>query len=96
MLNKEFTSGKLNIVKWRAPSGEENVLRLKEEMSVKWRELGQDLGISDAKLTGFYIEFRHSNLDCMNAVTLEWMQKASHQMVNCTHKDGESESRGWE
>ena len=73
-------------MKWRAPSGEEKVLRLKEEMSVKWRELGQNVGISDAKLTGFNREFQCSNEDCMNAVITEWMQKGSHQKVNCTHK----------
>ena len=85
MLKKEFTSAKLNIMKWRAPSGEEKDLRLKEEMSIKWRELGQNVGISNAKLTGFR-EFQRSNEDCMDAVTVEWMQKGLHQKVNCTHK----------
>ena len=82
MLKKEFTSAKLNNIKWRAPSGEENVLRLKEEMSVKWRELGQNVAISNAKLTGFKCS---DNVDYMDAVTVEWMQKGS-QKVNCMHK----------
>ena len=84
MLKKEFTSGKLNIMKWRAPSGEEKVLRLKEEMSVKWRELGQNVGISNAKLTGFQEFHLRSIIDCMDAVIIEWMQKGS-QEVNCMH-----------
>ena len=85
MLKKEFTSAKLNIMRWRAPSDEEKVLKLKEEMSVEWWELGQNVGISDSNLTGFQQELHHSNKKCMNAVTLEWMQKGS-QEVNCTHK----------
>ena len=78
---EDVTSGKLNIMKWRAPSGEEKVLRLKEEMSVKWRELGQNVGISDAKLTGFNREFQCSIEMCMDSVSQEWIKKGFHQKV---------------
>ena len=69
-------------MKWRAPNGEEKVLRLKGEMSVKWRELGQNVGISDARLTGIRIFHSDSNEECMNTVTQEWIQKGLHQKVN--------------
>ena len=78
---EDVTSGKLNIMKWRAPSGEEKVLRLKEEMSVKWRELGQNVGISDAKLTDFQAFHLRSNGMCMDSVSQEWIKKGSHQKV---------------
>ena len=67
-------------MKWRSPCGEEKVLRLKEEMSVKWRELGQNVGVSEAKLDGF----RHSHLDpeeCMNAVIQAWIEKGSQKVI---------------
>ena len=67
-------------MKWRSPCGEDLLLRLKEEMSVKWRELGQNVGVSNAKLAGF----RHSHLDpveCMNDVIQAWIEKGS-QKVN--------------
>ena len=78
---KDVTSGKLNIMKWRAPSGEKKVLRLKEEMSIKWRELGQNVGISDAKLTDFQDFFLRSNGKCMDSVSQKWIKKGSHQKV---------------
>ena len=68
-------------LRWRAPSGEEKVLKLKEEMSVKWRELGQNVGISNAKLTGFQEFHLRSNIDCMDAVIIEWMQKGSQEVA---------------
>ena len=69
-------------MKWRAPNGEEKVLRLNEKMSVKWRELGQNVGISDARLTGFRTFHSCSNEECMNSVTQEWIQKGLRQKVN--------------
>ena len=79
---EDVTSSKLNIMKWRAhASGEEKVLRLKEEMSVKWRELGQNVGISDAKLTDFQEFHLRSNGKCMDSVSQEWIKKGSHQKV---------------
>ena len=68
-------------MKWRAPSGEEKVLKLKEDMSVKWRELGQNVGISDAKLSGFQT-FHHCSIEmCMDSVSQEWIKKGFHQKV---------------
>ena len=67
-------------MKWRSSSGEEKVLRLKEEMSVKWRELGQNVGVSEAKLSGF----RHSHLypeECVNAVIQAWIEKGSQKVI---------------
>ena len=67
-------------MKWMSPCGEEKVLRLKEEMSVKWRELGQNVGVSEAKLAGF----RSAHLDpeeCMNAVIQAWIEKGSQKVI---------------
>ena len=75
---QEISHSQLNIIKWRSPSGEE-ILRLKEEMSVKWRELGQNVGVSESKLAGF----RHSHLDpeeCVNAVIQAWIEKGSQKV----------------
>ena len=51
-------------------------------MSVKWRELGQNVGVSEAKLAGF----RCSHLDpeeCMNAVVQAWIEKGSQKVMSC-------------
>ena len=48
-------------------------------MSVKWRELGQNVGVSEANLAGF----RLSHLDpeeCMNAVIQAWIDKGSQKV----------------
>ena len=77
MVEKELSQHKLNIIKWRAPSGEDKVLRLKQEMSAKWRTLGQNIGISDAELDGFEQSHLKSNEKCVNSVIQKWIEKGS-------------------
>ena len=76
-LEKELSQAKLNIVKWRAPSGEDKVLRLKQEMSVIWWTLGQNVGISNAELSGFQQFHQNSTGKCMDSVIQKWIGKGS-------------------
>ena len=66
----------LNCMEWRK-SGNKKTRRLKEVMSKKWKEMGQNLKISDAKLTGFEDKHRGDNEKCMNSVITEWFEKTS-------------------
>ena len=49
-IDEEITHSKLNLVQWK---NNEKKVRLKEEMSVKWKEMGQNVSISDAVLQGY-------------------------------------------
>ena len=76
-LEKELSQPKLNIIKWRAPCGEDKVLRLKQEMSVVWWTLGQNVGISNAELSGFQQFHQNSTGKCMDSVIQKWIEKGS-------------------
>ena len=60
-----------------------NKVKLKEDMSVKWRQMGQNVGISDAKLKEFADEHQKNNRNCMDSVITEWINKTSDMV--CTH-----------
>ena len=74
-VEKEITHEKLNLMKWRK-NGEKKTCRLKEGMSEKWREIGQNVGISDAILGGYWTSY-HDNQECINSVITEWIRKTS-------------------
>ena len=76
-LEKELSQDKLNIIKWRAASGEDKVLSLKQEMSVVWWTLGQNVGISNAELSGFQQFHQNSTGKCMDSVIQKWIEKGS-------------------
>ena len=77
-LEKELTQYQLNFITWGARSGEEKkVLRLKQEMSVNWRMLGQNIGISDAELEGFWQFHFNSPIHCMDSIIQKWIQRGS-------------------
>ena len=69
----------LNFIRWRK-CNEEKSCCLKEEMSVKWREIGQNVGIGDAILEGFWDGSCCDNQKCMNSVITEWNRKSSEEV----------------
>ena len=74
---KEISQDKLNLMKYKSIE-----VKLKEEMSLRWRQLGQNVGIGDAKLTGFEDKHQKDNEKCIDSVITEWIHKTS-KMV-CT------------
>ena len=74
-IDEEITQSKLNLIQWKKNDKERDV-RLKEEMSVKWKEMGQNVGISDAVLQGY----RGDNIECMDKVITKWKTKG-HKKV---------------
>ena len=74
------TLQRLNIIKWRDENGADHKLRLLEEMSVKWKEWGETVGISAAKLDGFERQHHFSNKNCMSAAVREWLQMDSREV----------------
>ena len=77
-----MTLSRLSIIKWRDENGVDHKLRLLEEMSVKWKEWGETVGISAAKLDGFERQYHFSNKDCMSAAVREWLQMDSREVYS--------------
>ena len=75
-----MTFSRLSIIKWRDENGADHKLRLLQEMSVKWKEWGETVGISAAKLDGFERQYHFSNKDCMGAAAREWLQIDSREV----------------
>ena len=69
------------MLKWKDSSGEDKVVKIKEEMSAKWMKLGQNMGISDAKLIGFKSSNNNNTDECINDVTIVWMQNSGKLKV---------------
>ena len=65
-------------MKWRK-NGKEKTCRLKDEMSKKWKRIGQNVGISDAILHGYWTSY-HDNQECINSVINEWISKTSEKV----------------
>ena len=80
-IDEEITHSKLNLMQWEKNHEVKNA-RLKEEMSIKWKEIGQNLDISDAVLCGY----QGHHLDGMNMVITKWKDKA-HKKVSCTNNN---------
>ena len=60
----------------------EKNLSLKVEMSGKWREIGQNVEIGDAKLKNFASMHQGDNEMCMNNVITEWIDVTSKKVHN--------------
>ena len=67
-------------MEWRRKNGNKDTLPLKEMMSVKWKKMGQNLKITDAKLKGFDDKHRGDKEECMDSVITEWFKKTSDKV----------------
>ena len=76
IIDEELTQSKLNLIQWKKDGKKEKV-RLKEEMSVKWKEMGQNVNISDAVLKGY----RGNNIECMDEVITKWKNKTHDKVL---------------
>ena len=75
-IDEEITQSKLNCIQWKK-SGEEKEVRLKIKMSLKWKEMGQNLDIDDAELLGY----QGDNIQRMDSVITKWKSK-THKKVS--------------
>ena len=75
-IDEEISQSKLNLIKWKK-NGEEKKVHLKKEMSVKWKEMGQNINISDAVLQGY----EGNNMERMNEVIIEWKSKGHKKVL---------------
>ena len=68
------------LLRWTASSGQSQVLRLQQEMSPKWRDIGQLLCISGAQLDGWEEMYQRDPIRCIDRVVQTWMQRSSEQV----------------
>ncbi len=69
-----FSLRRLGKIKYTGAGGRSCELTLLEEMSVKWDQVGDLVGLSAAKLKSIRSEFSN-NEECMRSVATEWMQR---------------------
>ena len=76
VIEEKLSQSTLNIMKWHK-SGKEEKVCLKEEMSGKWKVMGQNVGISNAKLDGF----QGDNTSRMDSVISEWISRTCEKVT---------------
>ena len=55
-------------------------MRLIEEMSPEWDDIGRLIGISKAKLLGYRSQCMNNYKDCMKHVAGDWMEMCSEKV----------------
>ncbi len=72
-----FTMKKLIILKWTDKSGQPKTLRLRDEMSPKWREAGELLDLTAANLECISAKHHGDVRECLRDVLRDWVQSDS-------------------
>ncbi len=72
-----ITLKRLTLLKWTDKSGQRKTLRLRDEMSPHWREAGDLLGLSIARMDGIYTHHLADVRQCCRDVLKDWIQSDS-------------------
>ena len=67
------------LLRWTDKSGQTQVLRLQQQMSPMWKEIGQLLDISGAQLDGWEMYLKDQSR-CLHNVIQVWMQRNSKKV----------------
>ena len=78
-VGKKISMSGMIILKWTDRSGKSQVLRLQQEMSPKWMDIGKLLSISEAELENWR-KMHHDPSDCMSSVIGKWKQRNSEKV----------------
>ena len=79
-IGKNISLSGMMLLRWTDRSGESQVLRLQQQMSLRWREMGQLLDISGAELDGWETGHLRDPSRCLNNVIQVWMQRNSKKV----------------
>ena len=79
-IGKKISMSGMMLLRWTDRSGQSQVLRLQQEMSPRWREMGQLLDISGAQLDGWETMHQKDQSRCLNSVIQVWMQRNSRNV----------------
>ncbi len=72
-----ITLKRLTLLKWTDKSGQRKTLRLRDEMSPHWRETGDLLGLSIARMDGIYTRHLADVRQCCRDVLQDWVKIGS-------------------
>ena len=74
ILAKDFTLKHLTLLKWRDCDGKNRSLRLRDEMSSKWRDVGDLLEIDSSRLDCIHAHRMGDVRLCCRDILLDWLQ----------------------
>ena len=77
---KEISPQGMTLLKWTDSSGQSQELRLEHQMSSKWTEIGQLLGIGWEELGIWEGSCNHNSIECLRQVIRTWMQRNSEKV----------------
>ncbi len=72
-----ITMKRLSLLKWTDKSGQPKTLRLRDEMSPHWREAGELLDLSIARMDGIYTHRLADVRQCCRDVLQDWVKIGS-------------------
>ena len=70
----DFSLKKLSLLKWTDSNGQPQELRLLDELSARWQEVGDLLELSPSRLDGIEVQRRCDARMCCRDVLLDWLK----------------------
>ena len=67
------TLSSLTLIEWQNRKGEKELLRIKQSICSKWREVGILLQIDPSLLDGWEKQYIRDSVECCNAVLSYWL-----------------------
>ena len=70
----------MRILKWRDVNGQEQIVRIMDDIANKWKAIGEMVGIGGPKLLGWEREYQNNAEDCLHQVIMTWLQSGSDEV----------------
>ena len=70
----DFSIKKLTLLIWTDSNGQPQELRLRDELSARWQEAGDLLGLSPSRLVGIEVQRHCDARMCCREVLLDWLK----------------------
>ena len=77
---KEISLQGMTLLKWTDSSGQSQELRLENQMSLKWKGIGQLLGICWEELEIWERTYNCNPIECLRQVIQTWKQRNSEKV----------------
>ena len=78
--DRDVTLSQLTLIKWRDGNGQEEELRLLEDMAPSWKQIGGLVGISDDRLFYYERQCFNDTMQCIRQVVRDWMKMCSRKV----------------
>ena len=74
LLAKDFTLQHLTLLKWTDSNSKNHSLRLRDELSSRWRDVGDLLGVDSSRQDGIHAQRMGDVRLCCRDILLDWLQ----------------------